>query len=109
MLLYKILINMLTSTIISSYALKSSGIAIKYNRGMIVNSVKSFSTISDREKLNVETAENVVYDNFTFELLKQDTKSRARLGIVGRCHYSKHAIHKSYMRGNIVAAVVIVW
>lgn len=40
----------------------------------------------NRDELNVKTAENVPYDNFKFELVKQSDTSRARLGTVTTPH-----------------------
>lgn len=40
----------------------------------------------DRDDLNVKTVENVPYDNFSFELVKQSDSSRARLGTVTTPH-----------------------
>jgi queuine tRNA-ribosyltransferase len=63
--------------------------ARKYSR------LSSFGTTStvpnnllpeNRDSLNVETVEKVTYENFGFELVKQDDKTRARLGTVTTPH-----------------------
>ena len=47
----------------------------------------AFSTLPDnRADLSVETDEEVNYDNFAFELVKQSDSSRARLGKVTTPH-----------------------
>ena len=47
----------------------------------------AFSTLPDnRADLSVKTAEDVNYDNFAFELIKQSDSSRARLGKVTTPH-----------------------
>jgi queuine tRNA-ribosyltransferase len=44
------------------------------------------SSVTDREALNVKCAEDVEYKNFGFELIKQDGKTRSRLGKVTTPH-----------------------
>lgn len=77
------------SSFATSYGWKSIGAtsALRLSATNRQSSLALFSTIpDDRTELNVKTAESVNYDNFNFELVKQSTGSRARLGTVTTPH-----------------------
>lgn len=77
------------SSFVTSYGWKSIGAtsALRLSATNRQSSLALFSTIpDDRTELNVKTAESVNYDNFNFELVKQSTGSRARLGTVTTPH-----------------------
>ena len=79
---------MLTS-FATSYGWKSIGAtsALRLSATNRQSSLALFSTLpDDRNELNVKTAEDVNYDNFNFELVKQSSQSRARLGTVTTPH-----------------------
>lgn len=77
------------SSFATSYGWKSIGAtsALRLSATNRQSSLALFSTIpDDRNELNVKTAEDVKYDNFNFELVKQSSQSRARLGTVTTPH-----------------------
>mmetsp|Transcript_11813 Transcript_11813/g.11455 ORF Transcript_11813/g.11455 Transcript_11813/m.11455 type:complete len:560 (+) Transcript_11813:71-1750(+) len=79
-MLSSIIAYIMILTCASSWTLRSSS----FTRNRFTS--RLLSSVTDREALNVKCAEDVEYKNFGFELIKQDGKTRSRLGKVTTPH-----------------------
>lgn len=70
-------------TCASSWTLRSSSFTRNRYSSRLLSSIPD---ITDREAFSVKCEEDVEYKNFGFELIKQDDKTRARLGKVTTPH-----------------------
>jgi Queuine tRNA-ribosyltransferase len=64
----------------------TSAVRTAFKTKTLISSSALRTLPENRDDLNVVTAENVPYDNFKFELVKQSDTSRARLGTVTTPH-----------------------
>jgi hypothetical protein len=78
-MLSSIIAYIMILTCASSWTLRTSFARNRYTSRLL-------SSVTDREALNVKCAEDVEYKNFGFELIKQDDKTRSRLGKVTTPH-----------------------